>query len=104
MTVVPIVPASPDADVPSSIAAAAPSASAESQDPAQLFSGLVQAFAQGDGALSSAQAAENAFAAGHGDLQTMVFERARADALLQVATGAASRVTQALGTISQMQV
>ncbi len=104
MTVVPIVP-----DVPPGVSgqdnAAVPLAAAPpAQDPAQLFSGLVQAFTQGDAALSSAQTAENAFAAGHGDLQTMVFERARADALLQIATGAASRVTQALGTISQMQV
>lgn len=55
-------------------------------------------------ALRRADAAEHAFAAGHGGLQEMVVERARADVALSLATAAASRTTQALTTILGMQV
>lgn len=54
--------------------------------------------------LGKAQSAENAFAAGGGDLQSAIYERARADVVLSVATAAAQRTAQALQTILNMQV
>lgn len=54
--------------------------------------------------LGSAQRAEDAFAAGHGDLQSAVYERAKADVALSVATAAAQRAAQALQSILAMQV
>ena len=54
--------------------------------------------------LSKANRAEDAFAAGNGDLQSAVYERARADVVLSVATAAAQRTTQALQSILNMQV
>jgi flagellar hook-basal body complex protein FliE len=54
--------------------------------------------------LGSAEHAEDAFAAGAGDLQTAIYERARADVALSVATGAAQRTAQALQSILNMQV
>jgi flagellar hook-basal body complex protein FliE len=56
------------------------------------------------GVLGSAQRAEDAFAAGAGDLQTAIYERARADVALSVATAAAQRTAQALQMIFNMQV
>ena len=53
---------------------------------------------------SGAEKSENAFAAGSGDLQRAVYERARADVALSVAAGAAQRASQALQTILNMQV
>ncbi|HEV3154331.1 MAG TPA: flagellar hook-basal body complex protein FliE [Candidatus Baltobacteraceae bacterium] len=55
-------------------------------------------------ALESAERSEDAFAAGTGDLQTAVYERARADVALSVATAAAQRSAQALQSILNMQV
>jgi flagellar hook-basal body complex protein FliE len=54
--------------------------------------------------LGKAQHAEDAFASGSGDLQSAVYERARADVALSVATAAAQRTTQALQSILNMQV
>ncbi len=54
--------------------------------------------------LGSAGAAEDRFASGSGDLQTAVYERARADVALAVATAAAQRTAQALQAIFTMQV
>ncbi len=54
--------------------------------------------------LGSAEHAEDAFATGVGDLQTAVYERARADVALSVATAAAQRTAQALQSILNMQV
>lgn len=54
--------------------------------------------------LGSAEHAEDAFAAGAGDLQTAVYERARADVALSVATAAAQRTAQSLQSILNMQV
>jgi flagellar hook-basal body complex protein FliE len=54
--------------------------------------------------LGKAEGAEDAFAAGTGDLQTAVYERARADVALSVATAAAQRTAQALQSILNMQV
>lgn len=54
--------------------------------------------------LDGAEHAEDAFAAGTGDLQTAIYERARADVALSVATAAAQRTAQALQSILNMQV
>lgn len=54
--------------------------------------------------LGRAQRSEDAFAAGTGDLQSAIYERARADVMLSVATAAAQRTAQAVNTILNMQV
>lgn len=54
--------------------------------------------------LERAESAENAFAAGSGSLQAAIYERARADVALSVATAAAGRTTQAIQSILNMQV
>lgn len=51
-----------------------------------------------------ADRAEDAFAAGAGDLQSAVYERAQADVALSVASAAAQRGAQALQTLLNMQV
>jgi len=56
------------------------------------------------GILNRANAAEENFASGAGDLQQAVYERARADIALAVATAAAQRSAQALQAIFTMQV
>lgn len=67
----------------------------------KLFAGLAQALGA---TLERAELAENAFAAGSGSLQTAIYERARADVALSVATAAAGRATQAVQSILNMQV
>lgn len=54
--------------------------------------------------LRSADAAEDLFASGSGNLQDAIYERARADVVLTVATAAAQRGAQALQAIFTMQV
>ena len=54
--------------------------------------------------LGKAQQAEDAFASGVGDLQSAIYERARADVALSVATAAAQRTVQSLQSIFNMQV
>lgn len=54
--------------------------------------------------LGKAERSEDAFASGAGDLQTAIYERARADVALSVATAAAQRTAQALQSILNMQV
>jgi flagellar hook-basal body complex protein FliE len=54
--------------------------------------------------LAGANRAEDAFAAGDGSLQAAVYERARADVALSVATATAQRAAQALQSIFNMQV
>lgn len=54
--------------------------------------------------LSRAAGAENAYASGTGNLQEAVYERAQADVALSVATAAASRTTQALQSVLNMQI
>ena len=56
------------------------------------------------GALERADASERAFIRGHGGLQEMVVERARADAALSLAAATASRAAQSVSTILGMQV
>lgn len=54
--------------------------------------------------LARAQNAEDAFGAGTGTLLSAVYDRARADVALSVATAAASRAAQALQSIMNMQI
>jgi flagellar hook-basal body complex protein FliE len=81
----------PDAGVPAS--AAAPDAGA--------FARALDALADVAGAATDA---EDAFAAGRGTLQAAVYDRARADVALAVATAAAQRTAQSLSSILNMQV
>jgi flagellar hook-basal body complex protein FliE len=55
-------------------------------------------------ALAGADRAEDDFAVGNGPLEAAVYERARADVALSVATATAQRATQALQSIFNMQV
>jgi len=57
-----------------------------------------------DAALAGATRAEDAFAHGSGTLESAVYERARADVALTVATATAQRLTQAIASILNMQV
>jgi flagellar hook-basal body complex protein FliE len=54
--------------------------------------------------LNRAESAENAFAVGTGSLSSAIYERARADVVLSVATAAAQRTAQGLQSILNMQV
>jgi flagellar hook-basal body complex protein FliE len=54
--------------------------------------------------LEGANRAEDAFAKGHGTLQAAVYERARADVALAVATATAQRTAQAMQSVFSMQV
>jgi len=56
------------------------------------------------GTFQGAERAEDAFAAGTGNLQRAVYERALADVALSVATAAAQRTAQALQSILGMQI
>jgi flagellar hook-basal body complex protein FliE len=55
-------------------------------------------------ALEGAQHAENAFATRTGSLQDAVYERARADVAVAVATAATGRVAQTVQSLLNMQV
>jgi len=68
------------------------------------FGSVLSAMNSGSAALEGAEKAENAFVDGSGGLAEMVFERAKADALVSVAAAATSRVAQSLNTLSQMQL
>ncbi len=80
---------------------AAPDRPKSDGNAAKLFADVAQALGT---TLERAETAENAFAAGSGSLQTAVYERARADVALSVATAAAGRATQAIQSILNMQV
>jgi flagellar hook-basal body complex protein FliE len=56
------------------------------------------------GSLAEAQGAEDAFARNAGSLADAVYDRARADVALSVATAAAQRCAQAISSITNMQV
>jgi len=73
---------------------------AGSSDPAQFARALDAVGALLEGATS----AEDAFANGNGSLQAAVYERARADVALSVATATAQRAAQALTSILNMQI
>ncbi|MGH7748410.1 MAG: flagellar hook-basal body complex protein FliE [Candidatus Dormibacteria bacterium] len=109
MTVVPL--GSPDAPLgPLDAPLAAPSPDTAATDSGEnanangFGAALARALDGASGALERADLAERAFIAGHGSLQTMVLERAQADVALSLASAAASRVAQSLGTILGMQV
>lgn len=55
-------------------------------------------------ALTGASRAEDEFAYGRGTLQAAIYERARADVALAVATSTAQRLTQAVQSVLNMQV
>ncbi len=54
--------------------------------------------------LGGAERAEDSFAYGGGTLQEAVYERARADVALSVATATAQRIAQSVQSILNMQV
>jgi flagellar hook-basal body complex protein FliE len=91
----PFVPDVPDA--PPAISRSAPAA----QPPANAFAKVLDDVGS---VLGSANAAEERFASGAGDLQSAIYERARADVALAVATAAAQRTAQALQAVFTMQV
>lgn len=68
------------------------------------FGAVLDAMNAGGAALEKAEGAENAFIGGSGNVQEMVFERAKADTLVSVAAAATSRAAQSLNTISQIQL
>jgi flagellar hook-basal body complex protein FliE len=55
-------------------------------------------------ALAGANRAEDAFAYGSGSLENAIYERARADVALSVATATAQRLAQAVQSVLNMQV
>jgi flagellar hook-basal body complex protein FliE len=74
-------------------------------DDASAFgSALGDALSSASSALERAQRAESAFVSGRGGIQEMVVERAQADIVLSLAATTASRTTQSLATILNMQV
>ena len=54
--------------------------------------------------LTGATQAEDAYANGGGTLQSAMYERARADVALSVATAAAQRLSQAISSVLNMQI
>ncbi len=66
--------------------------------------GFAQALDMLERALGDAASAEDVFANGSGTLHGAVYERARADVALSVATAAASRAVQSVQSILSMQV
>lgn len=54
--------------------------------------------------LDSAESGEDSFAYGGATLQEAVYERARADVALSVATATAQRITQSVQSVLNMQV
>lgn len=54
--------------------------------------------------LQKAQSAEDAFSNGRGSLQEAIYERARADVALSIATASAQRAAQSIGAIFNMQI
>ncbi|MBV8491707.1 MAG: flagellar hook-basal body complex protein FliE [Candidatus Eremiobacteraeota bacterium] len=89
MRVEPLVP-----DAPSPVRTAG-------NDGAATFARLLDALGS---TLATAQSAEDAFARNRGSLQDAMYERARADVVLAIATAAAGRTAQALTAIMNMQV
>ncbi|HET9393699.1 MAG TPA: hypothetical protein VFO29_09315 [Candidatus Rubrimentiphilum sp.] len=95
MTVTPFVP-----DVPSPAGHANVMQTHEAAQPGSFGKVLNDL----EAALGSANGAEDAFANGTGDLQSAIYERARADVAIAVATAASQRAAQALQAIFTMQV
>jgi flagellar hook-basal body complex protein FliE len=89
MRVEPFVP-----DAPPGLPAPAPAA-------AGAFASALDALGA---TLERAQHAEDAFAAKRGTLQEAMYERARADVALSVATAAAQRAAQAVQSVMNLQI
>jgi flagellar hook-basal body complex protein FliE len=90
MTVEPLVPDAPQTLPP-----------VDRADAQSAFGQILDAFGS---TLESAQSAEDAFARGSGSLEEAVYERARADVALSIATAAAQRTAQAITSVLNMQV
>lgn len=90
----------PDVPTPSTIASHRPVAQPQASS-ANEFAKVLDDLGS---VLGHATESEDNFANGSGDLQTAVYERARADVALAVATAAAQRTTAALQSIFNMQV
>jgi flagellar hook-basal body complex protein FliE len=67
-------------------------------------SGFAQALDAIGKVLGDANAAEDAYASGAGNLQNAMYERAQADIALSVATAAAQRAAQAVQTLMNLQI
>ena len=78
--------------------APAPAAARSSNEP---FADVLDALGA---TLERAQGAEDAFAAKRGSLQEAIYERARADVALAVATAAAQHTAQAVQSVLNMQI
>ncbi|MDQ6933580.1 MAG: flagellar hook-basal body complex protein FliE [Candidatus Eremiobacteraeota bacterium] len=89
MTITPLIPDAPPAVEPSAKVA---------------FGDFSAALNDAGEALLRADRSETAFASGGGSLQDAIFERAKADVVLSVASAAAQRTAQALSTILSMQI
>jgi flagellar hook-basal body complex protein FliE len=105
MTITPLDAAS-EAPAAGAIVPDAPqsSAAADADAAGFGFGTLVNALGAGAQSLQRAESAENAFMSGSGGLQEMMFERAKADVVVQIATAASSRVAQSINSLTQMQL
>ena len=90
--------------IPLDVDAPLDSATPATTNPSSFAGALAGALDDASSALAKADGAERAFANGRGGMQEMVLQRAQADIALSVASAAASRTAQALGTILNMQV
>ncbi|HZZ65318.1 MAG TPA: flagellar hook-basal body complex protein FliE [Candidatus Baltobacteraceae bacterium] len=79
----------------------APATSASARHDSAAFENVLNGLGS---VFASANAAEDRFANGGADLQQAIYERARADVALAVATAAAQRTAQALQSVLSMQV
>ncbi len=82
----------------------APDAPAVAQAASGDASAFTHALEQVGAQLTSATAAEDAYANGGGSLQSAMYERARADVALSVATATAQRVSQAISSVLNIQI
>lgn len=78
----------------------APSATPAPGDPG----GFAKAIDEIGAVLNGATRAEDAYASGTGSLQDAVYERARADIAVSLATATAQRASQAVTSILTMQI
>jgi flagellar hook-basal body complex protein FliE len=102
MTVTPLPPNAIGTEPDAPLGADATTAS---DDGASAFGrALWSALSGASSAFDRAANAETAFVHGRGGLQELVVERAQADVMLAIATSAASRATQSLSAIFNLQV
>jgi hypothetical protein len=81
-----------------------PDVAAAQATPTADASAFAHALEQVGSQLSSATAAEDAYANGGGSLQSAMYERARADVALSVATATAARLSQAISSVLNLQI